>query len=379
MGSLAHGAIINDTTLRDGEQSAGVAFSTGEKIAIATELDAIGVPELEIGIPAMGPEERETIAALTGLGLTASLMVWCRMRQDDLETARGLNANLIDLSIPVSDQQIARKLERTRDWVLQQIAALVPRARDLGFRVCVGGEDSSRADPEFLRRVLNAAEEAGAERFRFADTVGITDPFTVFERIRDLRVASSLDIEIHAHDDLGLATANSLAAVRGGASHINTTVLGLGERAGNAPLEEIVVGLQKIHGIDSGVDLRNYRTVSQMVETASGCRISPFKSLVGERVFSHESGIHVDGILKDPINYQGVDPAAFGRHHAFVLGKHSGTRGLMHAYAELGIVLERDAARRILPIVRRFVETTKRSPSPGELASFHQTHAVLGA
>ncbi len=378
MTTSARKVIINDTTLRDGEQSAGVAFSIDEKIEIARRLDAIGVPELEVGIPAMGAEERETIAALASQSLNADMMIWCRLRRDDLDAAHGLPVALIDLSIPVSDQQISKKLNRDRAWVLQQIATIVPQACDMGFRVSIGGEDSSRSDPDFLKSVLEVAERAGAERFRFADTVGIMDPFTVYDRIADLRASSDLAIEMHAHDDIGLATANSLAAIRGGATHVNTTVLGLGERAGNAPLEEIVVGLSKVMGIDTGINLRNYQALTQLVEEASGCRISPLKSLVGERVFSHESGIHVDGLLKDPVNYQGVDPADFGRHHNFVLGKHSGTTGLIHAYAQLGIMLERDAAQRILPDVRRLVEKTKRSPTADELTSFHHAHMLAG-
>ncbi|MFW5642369.1 MAG: homocitrate synthase/isopropylmalate synthase family protein, partial [Roseicyclus sp.] len=263
------------------------------------------------------------------------------------------------------------KLGRPRAWVLEQIGRTVPRAHDAGLRVCVGLEDASRADPAFLDEVVAAAQQAGAERVRFADTVGLMEPFTLFERIARLRAATDLDIEMHAHDDLGLATANSLAAVRAGATHVNTTVLGLGERAGNAALEELVVALLDLYGIETGIELRDYDALARLVAEASHSPISPLKSLVGERVFSHESGIHVDGLLKDVRTYQGIDPARLGRAHRFVLGKHSGTRGVIHAFGELGIRLGRDEARGLVPHLRRFVVGCKRPPTADELQALH--------
>jgi homocitrate synthase NifV len=196
------------------------------------------------------------------------------------------------------------------------------------------------------------------------------EPFGVLAAIRNLRAVTDLDIEMHAHDDLGLATANTLAAALGGATHVNTTVNGLGERAGNAALEEVVVGLTQLYGLQTGVDLRDFTCLSQQVAAASGDTIGSRKSLIGRDVFSHEAGIHVDGLLKDPKNYQGVDPALVGRRHQLVLGKHSGSQGVMHAYRQLGIAINRGQAGRLLPLIRQFVSFNKRSPQAVELNQF---------
>jgi homocitrate synthase NifV len=224
---------------------------------------------------------------------------------------------------------------------------------------------------DFLVQVAETAQQAGARRLRFADTLGILDPVSTFERIQRLTQAVDLEIEMHAHNDFGLATANSLMAVRAGASHVNTTVNGLGERAGNAAMEETVMALHQLYGRETGIAVAQFASISQLVANASGRPVAVNKSIVGEAVFTHEAGIHVDGLLKNVLNYQGVDPKELGREHRLVLGKHSGSHAVVRSYQALGITLSEADAVQVLQRIRVHANLTKRTPNDSELRGFY--------
>lgn len=370
--------VIDDTTLRDGEQTAGVVFSKREKIAIARMLDSIGVGEIECGIPAMGAEEQASIRELVDLGLNARLITWNRALVPEIKASIACGVQAVDISLSVSDQMIVHKLRKDRAAVKEQLKVALGFAKQHGLYVSVGGEDASRADLGFLVELMEITRSLGGDRFRFCDTLGIMDPFTMFDKVTFLRRAvPEVDIEVHTHNDLGMATANAIAGIRAGAKFVNTTINGLGERAGNAALEEVVMGLKHACGVETGIDTHRFREMSLFVAKASDRPLSVSKPVVGSRVFAHESGLHADGVIKDPHNYEGFDPAEVGLTRSIVIGKHSGTGGLIERYRGLGIVVGRKLAESLLELARASACRRKRDLSNRELMDIYLENETL--
>jgi homocitrate synthase NifV len=355
--SLSHRIDINDTTLRDGEQAPGVVFSLAEKCAIARELAAAGVDEIEAGTPAMGDEEVEGIAAIVGENLRPRVTAWCRLSEADVDAALRAGVKHVNISAPMSRLQMRVKLKAEPQEVAARVTRVIGYAREKGLEVALGGEDSSRADLRDIGLIAGAAEKLGVFRFRFADTLGLLDPFSTFEYIKRLRDETDLPIEFHGHNDLGLATANTLAAIRAGAIAASVTVLGLGERAGNAPLEEIAVALPRTAEARTGVEPTRLMRLCETVASASREKIARAKPIVGADIFTHESGIHVAGLLNDVRTYQGLDPALLGRSHKVVIGKHSGLAAVRSVCA--GLDLDGAAGAAVLARVKAIANSAK--------------------
>lgn len=363
--------IINDTTLRDGEQAPYVAFNTEEKIAIASALYLAGADELEVGIPAMGAKEQADIKEIVALDLPLRIMSWNRATMSDLEASLSCGLKAVDLSIPVSDILIEAKFGGDKTRLLKSLEEVLHVSQKEGLFTCIGGEDSSRADIGFLKEVMELGKSVGANRFRYCDTVGIMRPHQIYEHISTLSNLQLLEIEMHTHNDFGMATANAISGLEAGAMSVNTTVIGLGERAGNASFEQVLMSLAHLFGEKRTINSDALKHVVQLVEKASNQSISATMPIVGKNIFSHESGIHVNGMIKHEKAYEAFTPQSVGMTRSYPIGKHSGSSTLLFHLRAMGYEPENEVINKMLPQVREIVTNRKKVLNKKELKALY--------
>ena len=364
-------ALINDTTLRDGEQAPYVAFNTKEKLSIAQLLYESGSDELEVGIPAMGSKEQSDIKEILALNLPIQVMSWNRATMSDLDASLACGIKAVDLSIPVSQTLIDVKFNGDKEKLFRNLEEVVTHAKQEGLFVCIGGEDSSRADNEFLKEIMQMGKSFGADRFRYCDTIGTLTPIQTFTNISYLASQELLDIEMHTHNDFGMATANSIAGIEAGATSANTTVIGLGERAGNASFEQVLMSLKHQFNEKREINAIKLQELVSSVALAANRQISANRPIVGEDIFSHESGIHVNGMIKNQNSYEAFEPELVGLSRYFPIGKHSGTSTLFYHLSASGIKPIAQKVQNILPLVREIVTNRKRVLNPQELKELY--------
>jgi homocitrate synthase NifV len=369
---------IDDTTLRDGEQTAGVVFANDEKIHIAKMLDKVGVHQIEAGIPAMGGDEKDAIRAISSLNLNCSILGWNRAVISDIDDSIECGVDAVAISISASDIHIEHKLRKSREWVLDSVRTSVEHAKKYNLYVSVNAEDASRADMEFLLQFARTARDLGADRMRYCDTLGILDPFETFMRVKTIIDIVGIDVEMHTHNDFGMAIANAIAGVKAGATYINTTINGLGERAGNAAFEEFVMALKYLENVDLGIDTHLFRDLSEYVAIASDRFIPTWKPIVGANLFVYESEIRASTTLIDPKTFELFGPEDVGLERKLIIGKSSGAHTLTSKLESLGHKISQSQAAELAEIVREKALSLKRALFDSEIIETFNSFKAAG-
>ncbi|WP_296883977.1 (R)-citramalate synthase [uncultured Methanobrevibacter sp.] len=350
---------ILDTTLRDGEQTPGVSLTSKEKFRIANKLDEIGVEFIEAGSAITSQGERDSIKEITSQGFNAEILSFSRPLTVDIDYCLDCDVDAVNLVVPTSDLHIADKLKISPDELLDLSNNAVDYCKDHGLTVELSAEDASRSDVDFLKSVYLSAIEHGADRICVCDTVGILTPDTsydLFSKLNDIQVP----VSCHCHNDFGLAVANTLSAIKGGASEIHTTINGIGERAGNTSFEECVVSIDRLlPDYSTNIKINQIYDVSKLVARLTGVYIQPNKAIVGENAFAHESGIHSDGIIKNSATYEPMTPELVGRTRKFVIGKHMGTHGLNSRLQEIGLNVNETQLKQICDDIKELADKGK--------------------
>ncbi len=328
---------VLDTTLRDGEQTPGVSLTSNEKLRIASKLDEIGIDFIEAGSAITSVGERQSIKEISSQEFNAEILSFSRPLINDIDYCLDCDVDGVNLVVPTSDLHISDKLKITKDDLIDMSNSAIDYCKDHGLIVELSAEDASRSDVDFLRSVFFNAIDCNVDRVCVCDTVGILTPdssFNLFNCLRDINVP----ISCHCHNDFGLAVANTLSALKGGAVEFHSTINGIGERAGNASFEECVVSIDRLFSeFSTDINIREIYNLSKLVARLTGVYIQPNKAIVGENAFAHESGIHSDGIIKNSATYEPMTPELVGRSRKFIIGKHMGTHGLDSRLKELGL------------------------------------------
>ena len=350
---------VLDTTLRDGEQTPGVSLTSLEKLRIATKLDEIGVDFIEAGSAITSEGERQSIKEITQQGLNAEILSFSRPLNVDIDYCLDCNVDAVNLVVPTSDLHIFDKLKTDKEHLLDLSNSAIEYCKDHGLTVELSAEDASRSDFDFLKNVYLEAIDHGADRICVCDTVGILTPdsaFDLFTGLADIEVP----VACHCHNDFGLAVANTLSALKGGASEFHSTINGIGERAGNTSFEECVVSIDRLlPQFSTNIKINEIYDISKLVARSTGVYIQPNKAIVGENAFAHESGIHSDGIIKNSATYEAITPELVGRKRKFVIGKHMGTHGLDKRLKEIGLNVDDNQLKQICDDIKELADKGK--------------------